>query len=207
MIQVRISHHLSDHIQTSGGMRTGFRTTAKCLDFTPCIRHRELLDSSHLHIYQNWIKRAKSSLIRNPSAKESRAAFTRMHEISAHTEFSRTLTMTNYLSVLFSTLSPILPVTNLSRLECAETPCIRVLIYGSAAVRNLCEPLLEFKLTFRRLLLFSGIYAIGSEMRRFYSVERCLLLHRDIVALSQHLSHLLKPLLSVELLRELLEAS
>ena len=188
-------------------MRTGCRTTAKCLDFTPCIRHRELLDSSHLHTYQNWVKRAKSSLIRDPSAEESRAAFTRMHGVSAHTGFPRTLTMTNYLSVLFSTLSPILPVTNLSRLECAETPCIRVLVYGSAAVRNLCGPLLGFKLTFRRLLLFSGIYAIGSEMRRSYSAERCLLLHRDIVALSQHLPHLLEPLLSVGLLCGLLEAS
>ena len=29
--------------------------------------------------------------------------------------------MTNYLSALFSTLNPILSVTNLSRLECAET--------------------------------------------------------------------------------------
>jgi len=48
-----------------------------------------------------------------------------MHGFSAHTGFPRTLTMTNYLSALFSTLSPILPVTNLSRLECAETKCAR----------------------------------------------------------------------------------
>ena len=207
MIQVRISHHLSDHIQTSDEMRTECRTTVKCLDFTSCIRHHELLDNSHLHIYQNWVKRVKSSLIRNSSAKEFHVIFTCMHEIFAHTEFSRTLTITNYLSVLFSTLSSILSVTNLSRLECAKTSCIWVLIYDSVIVRNLCESLLKFKLTFRRLLLFSNIYAIDSEMRRFYFVERCLLLHRDIIILSQHLLHLLKLLLSVKLLRELLETS
>jgi hypothetical protein len=52
--------------------------------------------------------------------------YTRMHGVSAHTGFPRTLTTTSYLSALFSTLNPILSVTNLSRLECAETPCIRV---------------------------------------------------------------------------------
>jgi len=125
MIQVRISHHLSDHIQTSDEMRIECRTTVKCLEFTSCIRHHELLDSSHLHIYQNWVKWIKLSLIRDSSAKEFRAIFTHMHEIFAHTEFSRTLTMTNYLSVLFSTLSSILSVANLSRLECAKTQCAR----------------------------------------------------------------------------------
>ncbi len=70
-----------------------------------------------------------------------------MHGVFAHTEFPRTLTMTNYLSVLFSTLSSILPVTNLCRLECAETQCARKpRAYDSAVVRNLCESLLEFKL-------------------------------------------------------------
>jgi hypothetical protein len=48
-----------------------------------------------------------------------------MHEIFAHTEFLCTLTMTNYLSALFSTLNSILSVTNLSRLECAKTQCAR----------------------------------------------------------------------------------
>jgi hypothetical protein len=48
-----------------------------------------------------------------------------MHGVSAHTGFPRTLTMTSYLSALFSTLNPILSVTNLSRLECAETQCAR----------------------------------------------------------------------------------
>ena len=42
------------------------------------------------------------------------------------TRFSRTLTMINYLRAIFSTLSSILSVTNLSRLECAKTQCIRV---------------------------------------------------------------------------------
>ncbi len=51
---------------------------------------------------------------------------TRMHGVSAHTGFPRTLTITNYTSAIFSTLNPILSVINLSRLECAETPCIRV---------------------------------------------------------------------------------
>ena len=90
---------------------------------------------------------------------------------------------------------------------CAKVSCIWVLIHDSVVVRNLYESLLKFKLTFRWLLLFSSIYAIDSEMRRFYFVERCLLLHRDIVVLSQHFSHLLKSLLSVKLLRELLETS
>jgi len=48
-----------------------------------------------------------------------------MHGVSAHTGFPRTLTMTNYLSALSSTLNPILSVINLSRLECAETQCAR----------------------------------------------------------------------------------
>jgi hypothetical protein len=48
-----------------------------------------------------------------------------MHGVSAHTGFPRKLTMTNYLSTLFGTLNPILTVTNLSRLDCAETQCAR----------------------------------------------------------------------------------
>ncbi len=37
--------------------------------------------------------------------------------------FPRTLIMAKYLSAIFSTPNPILSVTNLSRLECAETVC------------------------------------------------------------------------------------
>ena len=47
-----------------------------------------------------------------------------MHGVSAHTGFPRTLTVTNYISAVLSTLNPILSVTNLSRLECAE-PSVR----------------------------------------------------------------------------------
>jgi len=48
-----------------------------------------------------------------------------MHGVSAHTGFPRTLTITNYISAIFSTLNPILSVTNLSRLKCAETQYAR----------------------------------------------------------------------------------
>ena len=41
---------------------------------------------------------------------------TRMHGVSAHANC-------DYLSALFSMLNPILSLTNLSRLECAETQC------------------------------------------------------------------------------------
>ncbi len=58
--------------------------------------------------------------------RHSQVYYTRMHGVSAHTGFPRTLTITNYISAVFSTLNPILSVTNLSRLECAETSCIRV---------------------------------------------------------------------------------
>ncbi len=53
-----------------------------------------------------------------------------MHGVSAHTGFPRTLTKTIYISAIFGTLNPILSVVNLSRLECAETPFIRVLVVG-----------------------------------------------------------------------------
>ncbi len=56
-----------------------------------------------------------------------------MHGVSAHTGFPRTLTKTIYISAIFSTLNPILSVANLSRLECAETPCIRVEEVGRGA--------------------------------------------------------------------------
>ncbi len=49
-----------------------------------------------------------------------------MHGVPAQTGFPRTLTKTIYISAIFSTLNPILSVANLYRLECAETPCIRV---------------------------------------------------------------------------------
>jgi len=44
-----------------------------------------------------------------------------MHGVSAHTRFPRTLTITSYISAVLSTLNPILSVTNLSRLDYAET--------------------------------------------------------------------------------------
>ena len=50
-----------------------------------------------------------------------------MHEILAQTRFSRTLTKTIYISVIFSTLNSILSVANLSRLECAKTQFARKL--------------------------------------------------------------------------------
>ncbi len=55
-----------------------------------------------------------------------KADTTRINGVPAQTGFRRTLTKTIYISVIFSTLNPILSVTNLSRLECAGTPFILV---------------------------------------------------------------------------------
>ncbi len=59
----------------------------------------------------------------------------RMHEVSAHTEFPCTLTMTNYLSALFNTLNSILSVTNLSTRKVhrnSKTSCIQVVLIASS---------------------------------------------------------------------------
>ncbi len=54
--------------------------------------------------------------------------------------FPRTITMTKYISAFLSTLNPILSVTNLSRLECAETPCIRVHVINKTAREHSSGP-------------------------------------------------------------------
>lgn len=80
-------------------------------------RHREIVIMQH---------RGRSKRLSRTEVYKLRCriggSITRMHGVSAHTGFlPRTLSMTNYLSALLSTLNLILSVNNLSRLECVET--------------------------------------------------------------------------------------
>ena len=91
-----------------------------------CPTYRTTVRTQPIEIQPTTLTNIQSIKMNQFSSHRLAQHFTRMHGVSAHTGFPRMLTKTIYISAIFSMLNPILSVANLSRLECAETPCIRV---------------------------------------------------------------------------------